>query len=176
MQAIERLEYLIDIAKQNTVTFDFERVEEMPNHICHYWTGLEGTEFVILFDELPLFNKVPSPKTALAIFLIKMRTGDCNKRLSSLFNIPRSTMERHMNIVRSCFVEHFVPLHIGLQRLSRQDIIRRNLSIPNAFFGNPNDSEQSRPAITICDGTYRYILKRVSIIFTNRKHIVYTNI
>lgn len=131
----------------------------MPNHICHYWTGLEVSEFIILFNELPLANQVPSPKSALAIFLIKMRTGDSNKRLSSLFNIPRSTMERHMNIVRLCFMEHFVPLHIGLQHLNRKDVIRRNLSIPNALFGNPNGSDQTRPAITICDGTYIYIEK-----------------
>lgn len=157
--SVRQIEDLIDITKQESATFNFECIEEMPNHICHYWTGIEVFEFLILYNELPLVGKVPSPKTSLAIFLIKMRTGDSNKRLSSLFNIPRSTMERHMGIVRSCFMEHFVPLHIGLQRLTREDIIRRNLSIPNVLFGSPNETNVTRPAITICDGTYIYIQK-----------------
>lgn len=157
--SVRQIEDLIDITKQESATFNFECIEEMPNHICHYWTGIEVFEFLILYNELPLVGKVPSPKTSLAIFLIKMRTGDSNKRLSSLFNIPRSTMERHMGIVHSCFMEHFVPLHIGLQRLTREDIIRRNLSIPNVLFGSPNETNVTRPAITICDGTYIYIQK-----------------
>ncbi|KAL4721102.1 hypothetical protein ACJJTC_018668 [Scirpophaga incertulas] len=34
-----QLEDLINILKSEKSMFDFERVEEMPNHICHYWTA-----------------------------------------------------------------------------------------------------------------------------------------
>ncbi|KAF9806457.1 hypothetical protein SFRURICE_001252, partial [Spodoptera frugiperda] len=55
----------------------------MPNHLCHYWTGLT----------------VP-------------QTGDSNRRLSTLFNIPRTTLELIMKKVRLCLNEDFVPNNI----------------------------------------------------------------
>ncbi|KAL4720736.1 hypothetical protein ACJJTC_011712 [Scirpophaga incertulas] len=56
-----QLEDLINILKSEKSMFDFERVEEMPNHICHYWTGLEVAEFLILFRESPCQSKTQRP-------------------------------------------------------------------------------------------------------------------
>lgn len=151
-----QIEDIIELAKKE-VCFDFENVQDMPNHICHYWTGLNVTEFLTLYNELSLDNYVTSPKLSLAIYLIKLRTGDSNKRLSSLFQMSRTTLERQMKKVREYLVEHFVPRHIGLQHITAHDISNRNLSIPNALFGNPNSNVEDRPAIVICDGTYIYI-------------------
>ncbi|KAF9809396.1 hypothetical protein SFRURICE_003493 [Spodoptera frugiperda] len=83
---------------------NFENVSEMPNHSCHYWTGLTVPQFLILFNFLPRLN-VKQPKRALAIYLIKLRTGDSNRRLSTLFNIPRTTLELIMKKVRLCLNE-----------------------------------------------------------------------
>lgn len=51
---------------------------------------------------------------------------------------------------------HFVPLHLGLSHMSRQDVASRNTTIPNGFFGNPDSPIEDRQAIIICDGTYIY--------------------
>lgn len=154
--SVHQIEDLIELLKRTTL-FDFENIEVMPNHICYYWTGLEVSEFLILYNELHL--QVRSPKTSLAAFLIKLRTGDSDRRLSTLLDIPRATLESRMNKVRTSFLEHFVPMQIGLQHLSRDAVSERNLSIPNAFFGSPD--ENGRPAIIICDGTYIYIQKKL---------------
>ncbi|KAH9641226.1 hypothetical protein HF086_000061 [Spodoptera exigua] len=48
----------------------------------------------------------------------------------------------------------FVPRNLGLSHVTREDISRRNLLIPNGLFGGAN-----RKPIVIADGTYIYIEK-----------------
>lgn len=102
---------IINLVKKE-ITLDFEYVHEMPNHICHYWTGLNVSEFLTLVNELSsLDNYVKSLKSSLAIYLTKLRTGDSNKRLASLFQMSRNTLDRRINKVREYLVEHFIPLY-----------------------------------------------------------------
>lgn len=165
-----QIEDCIAIAARDANTFDFENVHEMPNHICHYWTGLRSNEFLSLVNEVPALNSVVSPRTSLAIYLIKLRTGDSNQRLSTLFNMPRSTVELHMKSVRNCLTEYFVPLHIGLHHITPEDAARRNLYIPNALFGNPEASPREMPLILICDGTYIYVEKSSNYLYQKRTY------
>lgn len=65
---------------------DFKNVDEMPNHICYYWTGLN----------LPVLRNVSNGKLCLAIYLTKLRTGDSDNRLSTLYNVQRSTLESYL--------------------------------------------------------------------------------
>ncbi|KAL4703567.1 hypothetical protein ACJJTC_001587 [Scirpophaga incertulas] len=64
-----QLEDLINILKSEKSMFDFERVEEMPNHICHYWTGLEVAEFLILFRESPSNLEDAPEQRKIVLFL-----------------------------------------------------------------------------------------------------------
>jgi hypothetical protein len=167
------VEDMIDLAKRD-MSFNFENVNEMPNHVCHYWTGLTVLEFTALYDELMIENYITSPKTSLAMYLMKLRTGDSGKRLCSLFQIPRTTLELRIKKVREYLVEHFIPLHLGLQHMTPQDVATRNLMVPNALFGQPDSGLEERPAITICDGTYIYIEKSSNYLY-HKKLKVYTN-
>ncbi|KAF9797227.1 hypothetical protein SFRURICE_006209 [Spodoptera frugiperda] len=102
-----------------------------------------------------------------------MRTGDSNKRLSSLFNIPRSTMERHMNIVRLCFMEHFVPLHIGLQHLNKEDVIRRNLNghiidVIGPYAATQTDAEIMKDLFTDESGPMRSFYREGDVFILDR--------
>jgi hypothetical protein len=129
-----------------------ENVEEMPNHICHYWTGLTVPQFLTLQNIIPSLN-VKQPKRALAIYLIKLRTGDSNKRLGTLFDMPRSTLESLMNKVRLCLTNSFVPYNIGVNHINHSEIAERNLSVPQALLAG-SDVSIDRSAISIFDGTY----------------------
>lgn len=45
-----QIENLIRIMDKNGNYMNFENVNEMPYHICHYWTGLSVLEFLILYN------------------------------------------------------------------------------------------------------------------------------
>lgn len=120
---------------------------------------------------MPALN-VRKPKRALAIYLSKLRTGESNKRLSTIFNIPRSTLELIMNKVRTCLYDNFVPLHLGPQHtsISHSDIVARNLQIPYALFGDSHGAPESRPAIAIFDGTYNFLQKSANYMFQKKTY------
>ena len=67
----------------------------MDSHLRHYWLGLTEVQFNDLLKSIPsLNNEVTNPSLALSIFLVKLRTGDSNQRLATLFQLPRSTLEK----------------------------------------------------------------------------------
>ncbi|KAH9635586.1 hypothetical protein HF086_012255 [Spodoptera exigua] len=90
----------------------------------------------------------------LAALLIKMRTGESDVRLSTLLDVPRSTLERLMNKSREILVQDFVPMHLGITHISRENLMNHNLTIPNGIY-----NENFTNAIIICDGTYININK-----------------
>ncbi|XP_041983275.1 uncharacterized protein LOC121736257 [Aricia agestis] len=112
-------------------------------------------QFRQILDEVPRLNNAHRGATALAAYLTKLRTGDSDQRLSTLFKIPRSTLERLMSIAREFLTQDFVPQNLGIEHMTRQNIAERNLIIPNGLFGSTN---QIKP-IVIMDGTYVFIQK-----------------
>ncbi|KAJ8708905.1 hypothetical protein PYW07_013509 [Mythimna separata] len=164
------IEDIFNILKSKANILNFEKVSEMPNHICHYWTGLTVPQFLILHNLLPPLN-VKQSKRALAIYLTKLRTGDSNRRLATLFGIPRSTLELIMNKVRLCLSEHFVPNNIGVNHITHREISDRNLRVPQALLSNPDESlTGDRPAIAIFDGTYIYLQKSANYMFQKKTY------
>lgn len=101
----EHIEDMIDLAKRE-IRLDFENVQVMPNHICEHWTGLNVSEFLDLFKKLSLDNIVPSPKTSLAIYLIKLRTGDIDSKLAQIFQIARNTLSNRMRKLKEYLGKH----------------------------------------------------------------------
>lgn len=105
----------------------------------------------------------------LGAYLIKLRTGDSDQRISTLLNIPRTTLMRLMGQARQIINRVLVPNNLGINHITRAQISERNLIIPNGLFGGEN-----RQPIIISDGTYVY--KRPQIICTKKIHIHYTSI
>ncbi|RVE41427.1 hypothetical protein evm_013921 [Chilo suppressalis] len=137
---------------------DFNNVTSMDPHLRHYWLGLTVQQFNELLSSIPMLNdQVSNPSLALSILLVKLRTGDSNQRLGTLFQLPRSTLERKMNIVRKCLKAHFVPRHLGMNHINVQDVASRNRIIPEGLFGDSSMAPDVKPAIVICDGTYVYV-------------------
>ena len=159
-----QIEDIISIAKADHPTFNFEKVAEMQNVICHYWTGLTIASFLNLFSILPALT-FKRPKNALAIYLAKLRTGESDRRLATLFAVSRPTLTTILNKIRECLTQYLVPNYIGLNHMTHMDIVNRNLSIPNALFSNEN-----RPAIAIFDGTYVYLQKSSNYLFQKKTY------
>ncbi|XP_047025748.1 uncharacterized protein LOC124634289 [Helicoverpa zea] len=147
---------ILERASQRSL--DFNNIAAMDAHLRHYWLGLTEMQFNEILNSLPtLHNKVRNPSLALSTFLVKLRTGDSNQRLATLFQLPRSTLEKKMNIVRECLKEHFVPMHLGVNHTNIQNVASRNRIIPEGLFGDSSMAPDSKPAIVICDGTYVYV-------------------
>lgn len=150
---------------------DFSNINSMDHHLCHYWLGLNAEQFNELLNCIPmLYDHFPNPSVALSIFLVKLRTGDSNERLSTLFKMPRSTLERKMNIVRNCLNVQFVPRYLGINHMSIQNVASRNRTIPEGFFGDASMASNIKPAIVICDGTYVYVQSSSNYLYQKRTY------
>lgn len=121
-----------------------------------YWLGRTKEQFRELEAQLPIFQK---HATSLAAYLMKLRTGDSDERMSSLLKIGRSTLSRLVAKAREVMTESFVPAHLGLEHLSSEEVVARNLYIPESLIGNPEANLEDRKAIVIMNGTYIYVQK-----------------
>lgn len=149
---------LMKAAVSRSAILDFENIENMDTNEIHVRLGLSRENFTEILVQTPTLSGSNS-KTALAIYLMKLRSGESNERLATLFKMSRRTLERHLKRARDCLSVDFVPRHLGLDHIDRRLVIERNLYVPNALFGNPNSSIEDRKAIVIMDGTYVYIQK-----------------
>ncbi|KAH9645953.1 hypothetical protein HF086_011415 [Spodoptera exigua] len=141
---------------------DFENIETMDPNEVYFLTGRSFEQFNRMFVETPsLSRKSKRPKTALAAYLVKLRTGEPNTRLADMIHISRTTLEREMKTARDCIKEEFTPLHLGWDHITREQVLRRNLFIPQTLFGN----QEQNKCIIILDGTYVYIQKSSNFLF-----------
>lgn len=121
-------------------------------------------QFNSILEQVPSLERTCNKsKTALAIYLIKLRTGEPDTRLADMFHMSRRSLERLLKTARDCLYQDFVPLHLGWDHMTRQQVVDRNLYIPTALFGD--NSGEVVKAIIICDGTYVYIQKSSNYLF-----------
>lgn len=140
--------------KERKLTLDFVNIQQMSDDSVHYWTGLTKRQFLQLKEDVQQINIMRNGTLALAAYLMKIRTGDSNERISTLLNVPRTTLIRLLNKVRGILTQDFVPRNLGINHITRDQIATRNLLIPNQLFGGEN-----RKPIVILDGTYLFVQK-----------------
>ncbi|XP_061196000.1 uncharacterized protein LOC133204277 [Saccostrea echinata] len=98
-----------------------------------------------------------SLRTSLAIFRMKIRGGESNRVLSTLFNVSQSSIRRCISSVRSALAGKFVLENLGFQHITCSDVIQHHTrQIAQTLFGN---SPAGNQAILVLDGTYIYINK-----------------
>ncbi|XP_045766375.1 uncharacterized protein LOC123868072 isoform X1 [Maniola jurtina] len=142
-------------------------VDDVSDDELSFWTGRNRATFNDLLSQIPSLNRSSStPRNDLAIYLCKIRSGEPNNRIASLFNITERTIGRKIHKVRQCLITDFVPLHLGLDHITRDEVIARNRVLPNVLFGN----EESPKAIVTFDGTYIYIEKSSNFLFQRRSY------
>lgn len=146
---------MLRTALQRGSRFDFRIRGALTNEEMHFWVGLNGDQFDAILEQTPSLSEISNdPRTALAILLVKLRTGDSNERLATLFNMSRRKLERHLAVARECLTNEYVILHLGLDHIDRENILARNLMMPKNLYGN---AENSKLILIICDGTYIYV-------------------
>lgn len=150
----EHIEDFASFVNEKNSTLDFNNIEEMSEDLVHYWIGLTKNQFRQLILDTPRIRNMHKGTLALAAYLVKLRTGDSDERISTLFNVPRTTLMRLMNKARNILKEDFLPRNLGINNITRAEIASRNLLIPNGIFCADN-----RKPIVIMDGTYLYVQK-----------------
>lgn len=142
-------------------------VDDLSDEELIFWTGRNRASFNDLWSQIPSLHRNSNTlRNDLAIYLCKIRTGEPNNRIASLFNMSQRTVGRKINTVRQCLTADFVTLHLGLDHITRDEVIARNRAIPNVFFGNG----ESNKAIIIFDGTYIYVEKSSNFLFQRRSY------
>ncbi|KAH9636744.1 hypothetical protein HF086_007642 [Spodoptera exigua] len=124
----------------------------------HYYLGLTKAQYQRILSEVPRLSNKHRGSFALAAYLMKLRTGDSDERMSALLQVPRSTLERHMNMAREILNQDFVPRNVGINHISR-----RNSS--NGLYGG-----EARSPIIIADGTYIYIEKSSNYLYQKKTY------
>ncbi|KAF9405866.1 hypothetical protein HW555_013571, partial [Spodoptera exigua] len=89
----EYIEDMFAVLKSDGANLDFANIAEMPDHIIYYWIGFSKEQFMSILSEVPQLTVLKRENVGLAAYLIKLRTGDSDERLSSLLCILRRTLE-----------------------------------------------------------------------------------
>ncbi|KAJ0181193.1 hypothetical protein K1T71_003278 [Dendrolimus kikuchii] len=146
---------------------DFENINSVDGNELHFCTGVTKNQFNTVLQLTPsLHNGTESPALALGIYLTKIRTGEPDERLLTKFKMSRRTLERKIRLARECLSNDFVPHFLGLDHMTREELVARNLSIPTHIFGGDHDT-----AILMLDGTYLYVQKSRNFLFQRITYI-----
>lgn len=148
-----------EIQRQEKTRLDFNSEKTLSDAEYRDLMGISKDSFkdLLLFVE----GKVrPTPtrsvRTSLAIFLMKLRGGESNRVLSTLFNVSKSSIRRCISSVRSALSGRFVHENLGFQHISRAEIIQHHTrQIAQTLF----ETCPGNQAILVMDGTYIYINK-----------------
>ncbi|CAG5049231.1 unnamed protein product [Parnassius apollo] len=87
------IEDFIELIRKDTDSLDFNNIQDMEDHLLHYWLGISKQEFGVLLNLITRLNEMRNGAVALAIYLLKLRTEDSNRRISSITQIPTSTLQ-----------------------------------------------------------------------------------
>ncbi|XP_062587204.1 uncharacterized protein LOC134248846 [Saccostrea cucullata] len=146
---------------------DFDNSSNLTDNDYLTLTGISRDAFDELCESLKDVRNTPvrSTRTSLGIFLFKMKSGLSNKVLSTIFNISKSSLRRAIASVRQSLTASFVPQNLGLQHISREEVIERHTRpLAQTLFGETGNSQ----VILVLDGTYIYIHKSNNFHFQRR--------
>lgn len=124
-------------------------------------TSLTKENFEDMFSCLEAFRDSDRSKchrVDLLCFLSKMRQGLSDEFLRAIFGYStRQAVSAAISRVRKGLVDKFVPKFLGLQAITRNDLIEKHVPEYAQELYNPTPSEKK--VVLIIDGTYIYIPK-----------------
>lgn len=166
---LELLNKLRDACKKCSKRFE---ISSLKNEEYSDFTGISKEAFDDLYTYVEKhIRNTPTRdvKTSLCIFLFKVKAGLSNKLLSIIFGISKSSVRRAITSVRVTLKEHFVPLNIGVNHISRQTLINNHTrQLAKSIF--TDGSGDSSKLILVLDGTYIYIQKSQNHYFQRRSY------
>ncbi|CAF1519333.1 unnamed protein product, partial [Rotaria sordida] len=96
-----------------------------------------------------------SKRTAIGIYLCKLRLGLSNRLLACMFQLQdKRTVSKIIDSARQAILKNFVPYNLGFGHVSRQDVIDQHTTTIARELMNGGGSNT---AIVVIDGTYIYI-------------------
>jgi hypothetical protein len=116
-------------------------------------------EFVEIISSSNIRNSCNrSVRSAIGIYLCKLRLGLSNRLLACMFELPdKRTVSRIIDSARQAILKNFVPYNLGFGHITRQDVIdHHTTTIARELMCGGN----SNTAILVIDGTYIYIQVR----------------
>lgn len=161
----ELLSGVRDIALQRGL--DFAASASMTD--ADYWRllGVSKADFDNLLTYIEGHLRTPtthSKRTALAVFLMKLRTGLSHDVLSTLFHLPKHVISRCMRRCRQVLMRNFVPRFLGCQNISRETVLtQHSRPLATQLFTSSDNN-----VVLVADGTYIYIEKSGDYLFQRR--------
>jgi hypothetical protein len=134
---------------------DYLRMTDADYTLLTGFTRAQHTRILSYIPPTALKNSVTrSARSALACLLMKLKLGLSNSVLASMVGISDKRQMSHIiSSARVALAQHFVPHHLGLDHLTRQDVIDKHTSpIASRLLTEGRD-----PCILVLDGTYLYI-------------------
>ncbi len=120
------------------------------------WTGWTREQF----DEMERHlvgcrrSNNRSVRSSLAMFWMKLKTDLSFEQIASLFNLDlehgRKYVGEAIHSVAKDLETYFVPLHLGVGHLSREEAMAHNTTFSSTLYG-------ANKVMTVWDGTYYYI-------------------
>lgn len=151
------LQNLRELAQRKTL--DFDTPGALSDEDYYSLTGLHTEQFKTVYTSISgslRHTRGRSPRTCLGIFLMKARTGVSHTVLSALFGIARRTIGRAISSVRQHLMFSFVPLHLGVNHISREEVIQKHTSSVAKTIFTPDDDDK---VMLVGDATYIYVQK-----------------
>ncbi|XP_062600940.1 uncharacterized protein LOC134262562 [Saccostrea cucullata] len=149
-----------EIQRQEKTRLNFNNDESLSDAEYVNLMGISKDSFKDLLQYIEgkvRLTPARSLRTSLAIFLMKIRRGESNRVLSTLFNVSKSSVRRCISSVRSALGGRFVSENLGFQHITRSDVIQHHTrQIAQTLFGS---SPAGNQVILVLDGTYIYINK-----------------
>lgn len=168
--APDHLKDMIDTlrdAYKNKNSLDFDHVNNISPEDLHHLIGFTHLQFETILNETPsLSDQCQKPKTALGVYLLKLRSGEPNVRIASQIGVSRKTIGVLLKMARNCLMQDFVVRHLGFNHISRDQIIAHSLAVPSSIYSNPTNPV----AIVLCDGSYIYIQKSKNFLFQKKTY------
>ena len=130
---------------------DFTRLNDKD---CKAWTWWTREEFIEIHDvcasHLPGMTS-GSTENALVLFWEKVKTNSSWTQLSTLCDIPKTTVSRTFHIVLEALSKTVVPKYLGTKHMTRAEAVTHNITFTKCFCGDK---------VTLSlGGTYIYIPK-----------------
>ena len=151
---------------------DFHSEDSLSDSDYLRLTGIDKSQFETMHSCLTSVysTEVRSSRTALALLLVKLRTGLSLPVLSTLFGIKKRACGKAIHSARQALMTDFVPQHLGFEHVSRAEIIENHTSaFARVIFGDDRDDV----AVCVADGTYIYIEKSSNYSFQRRSYSVH---
>lgn len=150
-----------EVLRIEKTRLDFDNSESLTDTEYTDLLGISKASFqdLLTYVEDTKVRSTParSVRTSLAIFLMKLRGGDSNRILSTLFNISKSSVHRSIKSIRTALMNgRFVKENLGFGHITRETVIQQHTRpLAQTLFGDA----ATQQAILVLDGTYIYINK-----------------